>query len=170
MAFRFSSTAFHFPRNPGKSIYGGKYTKDRYLSFIFQPKLGYSAIKIIGGKNTKDRYPSFVFSAPSFVILATNRHSPHSLASVKDMYVEMGFQLNLYQYSLLILYSKDWTDTKLKQEKCAYQPMILNRRYSNVGLARPLVNISPSYSEVSIFKSLIPRLLISSQNQIVLVA
>ncbi len=27
----------------------------------------------------------------------TNRHSPHSLASVKDMYVEMGFQLNLYQ-------------------------------------------------------------------------
>jgi hypothetical protein len=24
-------------------------------------------------------------------------HSPHSLASVKDMYVEMGFPLNLYQ-------------------------------------------------------------------------
>jgi hypothetical protein len=52
--FRFSSTAFHFPRNPGKSIYGGKYTKDRYLSFVFQPKLQYSTIKIIGGKNTKD--------------------------------------------------------------------------------------------------------------------
>jgi hypothetical protein len=69
-AFRFSSTAFHFPRNPGKSIYGSKYMKDRYRSFVFQPKLRYSAIKIIGGKNTKDRYPSFVFSAPSFVILA----------------------------------------------------------------------------------------------------
>jgi hypothetical protein len=27
------------------------------------------------------------------------RHSPHSLASVKDMYVEMGFPLNLYQQS-----------------------------------------------------------------------
>jgi hypothetical protein len=40
-----SSTAFHFPRNPGKSIYGGKYTKDRYLSFVFQPKSRYSAIK-----------------------------------------------------------------------------------------------------------------------------
>jgi hypothetical protein len=26
------------------------------------------------------------------------RHSPHSLASVKDMYVEMGFPLNLYQH------------------------------------------------------------------------
>jgi hypothetical protein len=61
-AFRFSSTAFHFPRNPGKSIYGGKYTKDRYPSFIFHPKLRYSAIKIIGGKNTKDHYPSFIFS------------------------------------------------------------------------------------------------------------
>jgi hypothetical protein len=38
-AFRFSSTAFHFPRNPGKSIYGGRYTKDRYPSFVFQPKI-----------------------------------------------------------------------------------------------------------------------------------
>jgi hypothetical protein len=60
-AFQFSSTAFHFPRNPGKSIDGGKYTKDRYPSFVFQPKLRFSALK---------NYPSFVFSAPSFVILA----------------------------------------------------------------------------------------------------
>ncbi len=90
------------------------------------------------------------------------RHSPHSLASVKDMYVKMGFPLNLYQHSLSKLYSKHWTDTRSKQEKCAYQPMILDQRYSNVGLARPLVNISPSCSEVSIFKSLILRLLISS--------
>jgi hypothetical protein len=35
MAFQFSSTAFHFPRNPRKSIYGEKYTKDHYLSFVF---------------------------------------------------------------------------------------------------------------------------------------
>jgi hypothetical protein len=34
-AFRFSSTAFRFPRNAKKSIYGGKYTKDHYLSFVF---------------------------------------------------------------------------------------------------------------------------------------
>jgi hypothetical protein len=34
-AFRFSFTAFRFPRNPRKSIYGGKYTKDHYLSFVF---------------------------------------------------------------------------------------------------------------------------------------
>ena len=44
-AFRFSSKAFHFPRNPGKSINGGKYTKDRYPSFVFQPKSRYSASK-----------------------------------------------------------------------------------------------------------------------------
>ncbi len=75
-------------------------------------------------------------------------HSPHSLASVKDMHVEMGFPLNLYQHSLLKLYSKHWTDTRSKQEKCAYQPMILDQRYSNMSLARPLVNISPSCSEV----------------------
>jgi hypothetical protein len=30
-----SSTAFHFPKNPRKPIYGGKYPKDRYLSFVF---------------------------------------------------------------------------------------------------------------------------------------
>jgi hypothetical protein len=34
-AFQFSSTAFLFPRNPRKSIYGGKYTKDHYLSIVF---------------------------------------------------------------------------------------------------------------------------------------
>jgi hypothetical protein len=27
--------AFHFPRNPRKSIYGKKYTEDRYSSFAF---------------------------------------------------------------------------------------------------------------------------------------
>jgi hypothetical protein len=30
-----SSTAFCFPRNPRKSIYREKYTKDQYLSFVF---------------------------------------------------------------------------------------------------------------------------------------
>ncbi len=70
MAFWFSSTAFHFPKKPGKSIYGGKYTKDCYPSFVFQPKMQYSAIKLIGGKNTKDHYLSFVFPAPSFIIPA----------------------------------------------------------------------------------------------------
>ncbi len=34
-ALQFSSTGFHFPRNPRKSIYGGKYPKDRYSSFVF---------------------------------------------------------------------------------------------------------------------------------------
>jgi hypothetical protein len=35
MAFRFFSMAFRFPRNPRKSTYGGKYTKDHYSSFVF---------------------------------------------------------------------------------------------------------------------------------------
>jgi hypothetical protein len=33
--FPISSPAFRFLKNPGKSIYGGKYTKDRYPSFVF---------------------------------------------------------------------------------------------------------------------------------------
>jgi hypothetical protein len=47
-----SSTAFRFPRNPRKSIYGKKCTKDHYLSFAF------FAI----------RSPT---CAPSFIILTT---------------------------------------------------------------------------------------------------
>jgi hypothetical protein len=35
MAFQFSSMAFRFPRNPRKSIYGEKYAKDCYPSFVF---------------------------------------------------------------------------------------------------------------------------------------
>ncbi len=35
MAFQFSSTAYCFLRNPRKSIYGKKYMKDHYLSFVF---------------------------------------------------------------------------------------------------------------------------------------
>ncbi len=34
-AFQFSLMAFCFPRNPRKSIYGGKYIKDHYSSFVF---------------------------------------------------------------------------------------------------------------------------------------
>jgi hypothetical protein len=47
-AFQFSATAFHFLRNPRKSIYSKKYTKDHYLSFVF-----------------------FATCSPSFVIRAT---------------------------------------------------------------------------------------------------
>jgi hypothetical protein len=34
-AFRISPTSFRFPRNPRKSIYGEKYTKFCYSSFVF---------------------------------------------------------------------------------------------------------------------------------------
>jgi hypothetical protein len=36
-AFQFSSMAFCFPKNPRKSIYGGKYAKDHYLALYFPP-------------------------------------------------------------------------------------------------------------------------------------
>ena len=68
------------------------------------------------------------------------------------MYVEMGFQPNLYRHSLLKLYSEPWTDTISKQEKCAYQPMILDQRYSNVGLARPLVTYPQAAQKSQSFK------------------
>ena len=51
--FRFSSMAFHFPRNLRKSIYGEKYTKDCYSSFVF----------------FASRSPSFVIPAKQYLRL-----------------------------------------------------------------------------------------------------
>jgi hypothetical protein len=53
MAFQFSSMAFRFPRNPRKSIYGKKYTKFCYVSFVF----------------FATRSPSFVISAKQYLRL-----------------------------------------------------------------------------------------------------
>jgi hypothetical protein len=68
-AFRFSSTAFIFPRNPRKSIYGGKYTKDPHSSFVFPATCSPSFVIVTHS-------PSFVITtrSPSFVI-ATMRVS-----------------------------------------------------------------------------------------------
>ncbi len=57
-AFQFSSMAFCFPRNRRKSIYGKKYTKDHYFSFVF----------------FSNRSPT---CAPSFVIPATIPNKKH---------------------------------------------------------------------------------------------
>jgi hypothetical protein len=61
--FRFSSMAFLFPRNPRKSIYGSKYTKDHHSSFVFPATCSPSFV-------IATRSPSFVIAtcSPSFVI------------------------------------------------------------------------------------------------------
>jgi hypothetical protein len=73
-AFQFSSTAFLFPRNPRKSIYGGKYTKDHHLSFVFPATCSPSFV-------IATRSPSFVIAtrSPSFVIATMpTSHPTHS--------------------------------------------------------------------------------------------
>ncbi len=164
---RFSSTAFGFPRNPRKSsstafkflqrlsaFFNGFLLSKKSKKIFFNGfPISLMAFQFLQWLSSTKLFISWMICSASklFISWIICRHSPHSLASVKDMYVQMGFQLNLYRHSLLKLYSKHWTDTRLKQEKCAYQPMILDQRYSNVGLATPLVNISPSCSEVSIW-------------------
>ena len=78
-------------------------------------------------------------------------------------------QVDLCWHFLSRLYLKQLDRYKIETRMHNYQPIIVDQRYSNVGWERPLVKISPSCSLVSIFKSLIPRLWISSRNQIVLV-
>ncbi len=57
-AFRYTSMAFRFPRNPRKSIYGEKYMKDRYSSFVFFATCS----------------PSFVITAKQYLCLT--QHTP----------------------------------------------------------------------------------------------
>ena len=72
MAFQFSSTAFLFPRNPRKSIYGGKYTKYHHSSFVFPAT--HSPSFVIATRSLSfviaTCSPSFVIAtcSPSFVI------------------------------------------------------------------------------------------------------
>ena len=51
-----------------------------------------------------------------------------------------------------------------------YHPMSFFLKYSNVAWGRHFVQISPSCSAVSIFKSSIPRAIICSRNQCVFIA
>ncbi len=73
-SFQFSSTAFLFPRNPRKSIYGGKYTKDHHSSFVFPATRSPSFV-------IATRSPSFVIAtrSPSFIITTMpTSHPTHS--------------------------------------------------------------------------------------------
>jgi hypothetical protein len=74
MAFQFSSTAFLFPRNPRKSIYGGKYAKDHHSSFVFPATRSPSFIIATCS-------PSFIIAtcSPSFIIATmSTSHPTHS--------------------------------------------------------------------------------------------
>ena len=79
MAFRISSTTFLFLRNPRKSIYGGKYTKDHHSSFVFPATRSPSFV-------IATRSPSFVIAtrSPSFVI-ATMRVSHPTLLPIRTL-------------------------------------------------------------------------------------
>jgi hypothetical protein len=69
-AFQFSSTAIHFPRNPRKSIYGEKYTKNRYSSFVF----------------FATRSPSFVVPAKQYLHLTQHTPVVHMCSQQCTMY------------------------------------------------------------------------------------
>jgi hypothetical protein len=62
--FPISSTAFRFPRNPRKSIYGEKYTKDCYSSFVFFATRSPSFV--ITDKQYLRDYPTHSCGAPVF--------------------------------------------------------------------------------------------------------
>ena len=73
--------------------------------------------------------------------------------------------------STLPLMTRDTQKTVLEMHlpTTYYHPINLDLRYSKVERGRALVHMSPSCSRVAIFNKRIPRFLISSQNQIVLV-
>jgi hypothetical protein len=71
-AFQFSSTAFRFPRNPRKSIYGEKYTKDCYSSFVF----------------FATRSPSFVIPAKQYLRLTQHSSTFHIDIEPTILYIQ----------------------------------------------------------------------------------
>ncbi len=81
-AFQFSSMAFRFPRNPRKSIYGEKYTKDCYSSFVFFATCS----------------PSFVIPAKQYLHLTQHWHTvvhmPKMLTWKLKIYCRLHFLLD----------------------------------------------------------------------------
>ncbi len=74
LAFQFSSMAFYFLRNWRKSIYGKKYTKDHYLSFVFFCHL----LSHLRSVLFNTRYNTQHFDNDNLkydIILSTNLHS-----------------------------------------------------------------------------------------------
>ncbi len=107
------STAFWFPRNSRKSSSTAFRFLQRLSNFFNGFLISSTAFQFL--QWLSDFFNGFPISSTAFWFLQRLSHSklfiswiiwchsPHSLASVKDMYVEMGFQLNLYQQLLLLV-------------------------------------------------------------------
>jgi hypothetical protein len=106
--------AFHFPRNPRKSIYGEKYTKDHYLSFVFfatrSPTCSPSFIipATIPNMGIQEKNPprntlkinlsvfpqtSFIFLVDSYLLLSPVRVIQHCNASARGFEPELRGQI-----------------------------------------------------------------------------
>ncbi len=107
---QFSSTAFSFPKNPRKSSSTAfqflQRLSDFFNGFAFQETFfnGFpiSSTAFRFPRNLLQRlYDNIIFQFRKLCV-RTNRHSPHSLASDKDMNDEMAFQLNLYRQEIIM--------------------------------------------------------------------
>jgi hypothetical protein len=111
---RFSSMVFWFPRNLRKSssmafqflqrlfafFNGFPLSKKSEKIFFNGFPISSMAFRFLQRLSSSKLFISWIICSASklFISWIICHHSPHSLASVKDMYVEMGFQLNLYQH------------------------------------------------------------------------
>ncbi len=93
-AFQFSSTAFRFPRNPRKSFYGEKYTKDCYSSFVFFAT--HSPSFVITDKQYLRDYPT-----PRLLLWRSNRRTMDETASPKILH---GQQFAVRWFSLCVVF------------------------------------------------------------------
>ncbi len=109
---QFSLTAYQFPRNPRKSssmafqflqrlsvfFNGFPLSKKSEKIFFNGFPISSTAFQFLQRLSSSKLFICWIICSGSklFISWIFCRHSPHSLASVKDMYVEMGLQLNLY--------------------------------------------------------------------------
>ncbi len=103
--FPSSSTAFHFLKRLSDFFNGIAFRETFFNGFAFRETFFNGFPISEKPSSTAFRFLQWLSDNIIFqfrnLCVRTNRHSPHSLASDKDMYVEMAFQLNLYRQPLI---------------------------------------------------------------------
>ncbi len=107
-AFQFSSTDFLFSRNPRKSIYGGKYTKDHHSSFVLSATCSPSFVITTRSPSfvIATRSPSFVIAtrSPSFIIATMHAsHPTKPISKNRDVFFRI-FSCKLFHLVLQVIH------------------------------------------------------------------
>jgi hypothetical protein len=118
--------AFLFPRNPRKSIYGGKYTKDHHSSFVFPATCSPRFV-------ITTRSPSFVIATRSLSFVIATRSPSFVIATMRTSH-PTGYSIHYHErlnrfmvdYDIVRILKNyvgysSWDDVPLKLKDLCYK-------------------------------------------------